>query len=1112
MTRKIKDYISPVSLVLLMSFLGTACDPGSGSDDQSDYKQVVKEFYRGVAAIQTGSDIGAKDMFLNAADLAPEESSIWVNLSIIAFRQGDFEESRTFIDRAKETSPSSAAVARISALLLKAQGLFDEAESELEHALNLDPNDIKALYALYEIRRQNDDSSSAELLTRLSGLLPLNQVVEIESVKQAIEDGDPDRIDGELHILAQMGATWSEQANQLFSQLDQSIEQSEQQALISSLRNVLLREPAFRKDIRELQDPPELVSDLLADFITLPRPSQGPDSLDSELAYTLENIGQAESDDVSLGLFYYGNPIQPRLLEYNNDAPRFISDEQDLSIASFQHFANLDANHDYLMDIATLSASGLSIYHQDSLGTFNKSASLAGNFTGVWAVDFDLEGDMDLLLSNSNSSMIYRNNGDGSYTETTLMRNAPSVADFLWYDYDNDGDPDPIILDRASRLHCYSNERSGLYFSVDCPAAQIESMAAADLNGNGEVELIYRSLGSSSIQSSEWIDGEWASRTLFESANPSSKLFVADLDNNGGLDIITVGEASSSYMLMDQDRTYSGVATEVDLQVANVSDQNGDGYLDLLGRGPEGWVMASGAGSKGYHWQKLKFKSADAKGDQRINSFAIGGLTEVRTVLSYQKHIIDSPIIHLGLGAKDQLDVARLIWPNGDVQAEFDLASDQLIETRQRLKGSCPWLFSWNGEEMTFVTDFIWRSPLGLRINAQETAGIMATEDRVRISGDQLREKGGYYDLRITADLWESHFFDYLSLLAVDHPDTTEIFVDESFVFPPPDSTIYHTRKLRPVVAAWDMYGKDVLDQLVSKDARYFESVPLGQYQGIAENHFVEFELESNANNDLLLAYGWVRPTDSSVNVAIGQGLSSKPEGVHLEARDENGTWIRIIPNLGFPSGKHKTMLIPLEKSWTQSYDRFRLRTNMEIYWDQLATVSRYDLSTVALSRQKIASADLIYRGFSEVTEKNRFSPELPNYDRIEASEPIWRDLVGFYTRFGDVVELILGTDDRYVIMNAGDELRLRFKAGDKISGSKRDFVFIGDGWVKDGDFNTVASTTLAPLPTHSSSEYINRSNGLESDPVFQANSADWQRFHTRFISPDRFRNNLVVK
>ena len=45
----------------------------------------------------------------------------------------------------------------------------------------------------------------------------------------------------------------------------------------------------------------------------------------------------------------------------------------------------------------------------------------------------------------------------------------------------------------------------------------------------------------------------------------------------------------------------------------------------------------------------------------------------------------------------------------------------------------------------------------------------------------------------------------------------------------------------------------------------------------------------------------------------------------------------------------------------------------------------------------------------------------------LAGTAPRWRDLEGYHTRFGDVRELLAGVDDRYVIMNAGDEIALRF-------------------------------------------------------------------------------------
>src|SRR5690625_5467044 len=101
----------------------------------------------------------------------------------------------------------------------------------------------------------------------------------------------------------------------------------------------------------------------------------------------------------------------------------------------------------------------------------------------------------------------------------------------------------------------------------------------------------------------------------------------------------------------------------------------------------------------------------------------------------------------------------RIIWPNGSVQAEFsELGMGETIFNEQILKGSCPWLFTNNGEEIQFVTDALWRSPLGLRINAQETAGVVQTFDRVRIAPDQLKERVGVYDLdRKSTRLNSSH-------------------------------------------------------------------------------------------------------------------------------------------------------------------------------------------------------------------------------------------------------------------------------------------------------------------------------------------------------------------
>jgi hypothetical protein len=95
--------------------------------------------------------------------------------------------------------------------------------------------------------------------------------------------------------------------------------------------------------------------------------------------------------------------------------------------------------------------------------------------------------------------------------------------------------------------------------------------------------------------------------------------------------------------------------------------------------------------------------------------------------------------------------------------------------------------------------------------------------------------------------------------------------------------------------------------------------------------------------------------------------------------------------------------------------------------------------------------------------------------------------------------------------MNAGDELRLRFPEQPARTGWWRDFVLIGDGWEKDGDYNTGHSQTVLPLPDHATPAYGSSPvvAALEDDPVYQRNPDDWRVFHTRYVTPSMFLQGI---
>jgi hypothetical protein len=260
-----------------------------------------------------------------------------------------------------------------------------------------------------------------------------------------------------------------------------------------------------------------------------------------------------------------------------------------------------------------------------------------------------------------------------------------------------------------------------------------------------------------------------------------------------------------------------------------------------------------------------------------------------------------------------------------------------------------------------------------------------------------------------------------------------------------------------------------------------------------------------------LLASGWVRPTDSSINVAISQGRHARPQSLRLEVPDGQGGWVVAKSDLGFPAGKTKTIVLDLQDLWRPGTPRLlRLRTNLEVYWDALAWAPGLPDAPLHTERLAPHTAEVRYRGFSAVQVADRSAPELPQYHILEGTAPRWRDLIGYYTRFGDVRELIEAVDDRYVIMNAGDELVLRFVAPPlPPAGWQRDFVLIGDGWNKDGDYNTTFSKTVLPLPAHDQPAYATPPGNLEDDPVYRHHALDWQRYHTRYITPQRFHEAL---
>ena len=665
------------------------------------------------------------------------------------------------------------------------------------------------------------------------------------------------------------------------------------------------------------------------------------------------------------------------------------------------------------------------------------------------------------------------------------------------------------------------------YNNLPVDGSAVIALAVSDIDADGTFDILTLN-DDHSVHQLKYIQGKdsWESVTLIEAGqakmnSPTARatMYSADMDNNGSLDIVISTVNETNIWLSDSELNFRRLEdSNLPGGVTSVFDINGNERLDLLGIDSNGQSFQKiNNGTQNYKSRLIRARASGPEGDQRINSFGIGGEMEIRSGLLYQKQLIRSPIVNFGLGTFEEADMLRIIWPNGSVQAEFaELGMGSTIFNEQILKGSCPWLFTDGGNGPEFITDILWRSPLGLRINAQETAGVIQTLDRVRIPGDKLQPKNGIYDVRVTAELWETHFFDHISLVAVDHPSDTDIFVDERFVFPAPDLSTKAMTKPEPVTKVLDQTGKDWTQTVSEKDESYMMPFEKTSYQGIVEDHFIEIELGNDVPHDedlTLVLSGWLRPTDSSINLAVSQGNRQAPHGLRVEVSDGNGSWTVLHENYGVPAGKTKSILLDLENAFKNSDNRrIRLHTTSEIYWNSIQWASSVPVDQITETELQPSKMDLRYRGYSEWVREDSVSPMLPVYEEISSSHQRWRDLIGYHTRFGDVSELLADIDDRYVIMNAGDEMLLEFEyPGEPAPGYTRSFVLVSDGWVKDGDYNTEASKTVTPLPFHGQTDYEYGNNmDLMEDPVYIRHKEDWVKYHTRFVTPEPFRSALL--
>ena len=1127
----------PLAIALLLVALFSACRPSSNLPAKSSpqYNELVRTFYIGLAALEVGHDVQADAKLAQFTQLAAAEPAGWANWGLLALRQRNYDLAAERLHKARDLAPDNSDIHYLLGLLESSRGNSPAAIEELRKAVDLDPGNLIAIYKLAEeVERQGDQKAADEFQTLIQKILaaqPDNLAALVEQSRIAAKRGDAATLKSSVAKIVARSSAWPEEVRAQVTALGaaaQSGDTNTAATRTSFLRNVLVRVPEYRRDLAAIKPQPGEEAVPLRHFLRLETPVFQTAAPDTNIEFKTEplNTTADKADWIgAISLSGEGGPVivtaTAREVKIANGSSLPFPGAN--TAPSIHSILPIDFNYDFKTDLVLAGAGGVRLFKQESPTTFTDvtaatklpPAIVNGNYSGAWAADIEADGDLDIVLGSPQlKPTVLRNNGDGTFQQMDVFSSIHGINDFVWGDLDGDGDPDAALIDSAGALHVFSNERQGQFSERAVPAdlSPVRAISLAELNDNSVLDLaVVRNDGVLVRLSDKDHGASWEEQAMVRSLPDAPRLLVADLDNNGALDFV----CGSDITIRDEKNVLPAQPLDF-ARVLDIADVNGDGRLDLLGIDTSDRpVKAINHGSKNYHWQVVRPRAVHATGDQRINSFGVGGEMEIRSGLLVQKQPITGPLLHFGLGDQTGADVIRVVWPNGTVRADFEINADQEIVTEQRLKGSCPFLFAYNGKQMEFVKDAVpWGSAIGLRINTLGTARVEATEEWYKIGRDQLMPHDGYYDLRITAELWETYYYDHLSLMIVDHPENTDIFVDERFVIPAAKLEITTVSTPHKVARAVDDQGQDVTAIINDVDGKYLDTFGRGKYQGVTRDHYVELDLGDDAPTSgplWLIANGWMHPTDSSINVAISQGQQEQAKPLSLEIPNGKGGWEVVRPNMGFPAGRKKICLFDLTGVFKPGIPhRLRLRTNLEIFWDSLEWAAGIANPQLKVTRLDPDVADLHYRGYSVINQKDDSSPEVPDYNRLSSSKQIWRDLIGYYTRFGDVRELLKQSDDRYVIMNAGDEMSFRFAAQPPPApGWVRDYVIVGDGWIKDGDYNSTFSKTVLPLPYHAKNEYITAPGRLEDEWVYRQHPGDWQNYHTRYVSPDVFQNAM---
>jgi tetratricopeptide (TPR) repeat protein len=1026
-----------------------------------DPSLVAARLNQGIALLDLQRCEEARRLLLEATELRPNNPRAWFNLGLLHRKLDETEQALAAFGRAAQLDPHDADARYFLAALHQTARQFDQAVASYRRALELNPFHVSAQFGLATTYQR------------------LGYIEEARKHLDRFQRLTQDKLGGPI------GTTYGDQGKYSLAE-DAQLPAGSAAASIA-VRFVLV---------------PAVESGLTSTGAAKPQfGSQRPGAC----FFDYDNDGRADL------LAPNGGSGRPAL--YRNVGGRFADSTATANLAVAARACNCvagDYDNDGWTDVVIALESGLRLLRNQGDGSFRDVTETSGmreappSACAATFVDYDHDGDLDLqLITLAGKLALWRNNGNGAFADVSAATLPNEVADArmsVATDFDNDRAVDFVVTRAQAPASLLRNPREGRFQATPLIDGASQTGARGvvtfDFDQNGWMDVAFTHGGDPGLSLWRNVEGKRLEAAPLPKLGAAEAwgLAALDYDNDGYVDLAAVratGPKARIVLLRNEGSAgFRNVSNEVgldriDLDLAGsllTADCDSDGDTDLIvvqeGGSP---ALLRNEGGNRNNSLRLSLKAlAD-------NKSAFGTRLEIFAGALYQKFEAQSasgylgqnaPDILVGLGAVKEADVVRLLWPTGVLQDEVQLAADrshQLAETDRR-GSSCPILFAWNGTRYEFISDLLGPGIIGHWVAPGER-NIPDPTEYVKVAGRQLGSRQGRLSFRLIEPMEEVVYLDQVRLLAVDHPANVAVYPNERFAsaLPFPEFKVIASREAHPPAGAWDERGRDLQSELSERDRRYVTGFRWLRFPGFAEPHGVELELGAwdPAKPLRLLMYGFTDYfTATSIYAAHQSGVLPIPP--YLEAQNAAGRWVRVVDDLGFPAGLARTMVADLTGRLPAGTKRIRILTNLRVYWDQILLDSTPEANLVRVSEAPLAEARLGFRGYPREVRGEPSSDIRYVYEEVSRTGP-YAQHAGYYTRYGDVLELLTVANDRFVILGSGDEVQMEFDPSTLPplpAGWARDYFFYADAFSKDMDFYAAYGDTVAPLPFHAMRAY----------------------------------------